>query len=280
MTIGSLFAGIGGLELGLELAGLGPTLWQVESNAYARAVLAKHWPNASREARDVRRAGAHNLAPVDIICGGFPCQDISTAGKGAGLDGKRSGLWSEFARIIRELRPSVVIVENVAALLRRGLDRVLGTLAELGYDAEWSVLSAADVGAPHLRRRLFVIAYLPDTVGFELRNQPITHTRGTSAPKSADDGTSCAVAGQGAHGDRRGQQEQRAPHHHRGDARRYDTGGLRADDLGAWWAAEPDVGRVANGVSRHVDRLRCLGNAVVPACGRVVGERVIEIMNK
>ena len=159
MRIGSLFAGIGGLELGLEWAGVGHTVWQVEKDPYCRQVLAEHWPDATRY-DDVCTVGAHNLAPVDVICGGFPCQDISYAGKGAGLEGARSRLWYEFARIIGEMGPRYVVVENVRALLTRGIDQVLGTLADLGYDAEWSTLRASDVGAPHRRERVFLIAWL------------------------------------------------------------------------------------------------------------------------
>ena len=159
MRIGSLFSGIGGLELGLGWAGVGHVVWQVERDPFARSVLARHWPDADRSVEDVTIAGAANLAPVDLICGGFPCQDISTAGKGAGLAGERSGLWFEYLRIVRELRPRVVVVENVAALLSRGLDTVLGGLAEAGYDAEWFCLRASDVGAPHRRERLFVVAH-------------------------------------------------------------------------------------------------------------------------
>jgi DNA (cytosine-5)-methyltransferase 1 len=158
LTIGSLFSGIGGLELGLHMAGLGPVLWQVEREPFCRGVLEKHWPNAERFPF-VETVGAHCLRPVDIICGGFPCTDISVAGKRRGIDGPQSGLWREFARIVRELRPRYAIVENVSALARRGLDRVLGDLAEAGYDAEWSCIRAADVGAPHRRERLFIVAY-------------------------------------------------------------------------------------------------------------------------
>ena len=159
MRIGSLFSGIGGLELGLEWAGIGHTVWQVERDPFARSILARHWPDADRSVQDVTIAGSANLASVDVICGGFPCQDISTAGKGAGLAGERSGLWFEYLRIVRELRPRFVVVENVAALLSRGLDTVLGGLAEAGYDAEWFCLRASDVGAPHRRERLFVVAH-------------------------------------------------------------------------------------------------------------------------
>lgn len=115
LTIGSLFSGIGGLELGLQWSGLGPVRWQVEIDPFARGILAMHWPHARRY-RDVREVGAATLPWVDVVCGGFPCQDVSQAGKGAGLGGARSGLWSEFARVVRELRPWCVLVENVAAL--------------------------------------------------------------------------------------------------------------------------------------------------------------------
>lgn len=157
LTFGSLFAGIGGLDLGLERAGM-QCQWQVEIDDYATKVLAKHWPDVARF-RDVRECGSGNLSRVDLICGGFPCQDISYAGKGAGLAGARSGLWSEYARIIGELRPRYVLVENVAALLGRGMGTVLGNLSAIGYDAEWEIVSAAAVGAPHLRERVFIVAY-------------------------------------------------------------------------------------------------------------------------
>jgi DNA (cytosine-5)-methyltransferase 1 len=164
VNVGSLFAGIGGFDLGLQRAGM-RVAWQVELDPYCRAVLARHFPKAQRY-EDVREAG-QNLAPVDLICGGFPCQDLSAAGKGAGLDGARSGLWAEFARIVRELRPRYVVVENVPALLtgkgkrwdRAPIGRVLGDLAEAGYDAEWACLSAREFGAPHLRKRVWIVAY-------------------------------------------------------------------------------------------------------------------------
>ena len=134
-----LFSGIGGFSLGLERTGGFETAAFCEIDPYARAVLNKHWPEVPCY-EDVRtltadRLGADGIA-VDVICGGFPCQDISTAGKGAGLAGERSGLWSEIARLVGELRPSYVIVENVSALLGRGLSRVLGDLSEIGYDAQ------------------------------------------------------------------------------------------------------------------------------------------------
>ena len=157
-----LFSGIGGFSLGLERTGGFETVAFCEIEDYPRRVLAKHWPkvpcyNDVRELTGARLA-ADGIA-VDVICGGFPCQDISFAGKGAGLAGERSGLWREYARIIRELRPRFVIVENVSALLSRGLADVLGSLAALGYDAEWHCIPASAVGAPHRRDRLWIVAY-------------------------------------------------------------------------------------------------------------------------
>ena len=156
LTVGSLFAGIGGNDLGLERAGM-RTLWQVELDPWCRRVLAKHWPDVERF-EDVREVGAHNLSPVDLIAGGFPCQDISIAGRAAGIGGARSGLWGEFARIVRELRPRYVLVENSPVLTSRGMDVVLGDLAASGYDAEWDCLPAAAFGAPFVRDRVFVVA--------------------------------------------------------------------------------------------------------------------------
>ncbi len=157
LIFGSLFTGFGGLDLGLERAGL-QCAWQVEINPYAILVLKKQWPHVTRYG-DIHRCGEWNLYPVDILAGGFPCQDISLSGPGTGLDGERSGLWREYYRIIRTLRPRYVIVENVAALRFRGLWRVLADLARSGYDAQWRVFQASDFGHPHERKRLFIVAY-------------------------------------------------------------------------------------------------------------------------
>lgn len=157
-----LFSGIGGFSLGLERTGGFQTVAFCEIGDFPRRVLAKHWPkvpcyeNVRYLTADVlRRDGI----AVDVICGGFPCQDISNAGKRAGLDGERSGLWFEFDRLISELRPKFVLVENVGALAGRGLDRVLGSLAAIRYDAEWADIPAAFAGAPHWRSRQWIVAY-------------------------------------------------------------------------------------------------------------------------
>lgn len=162
MRVLDLFSGIGGFSLGLERTGGFRTVAFCEIEAFPRAVLAKHWPEVPCY-DDVRTLTAERLAAdgitVDVICGGFPCQDISYAGHGAGLSGGRSGLWLEYARLVRELGPRYVIVENVAALLDRGMGDVLGTLSDIGYDAEWSVVSACSLGHAHMRRRVFIVAY-------------------------------------------------------------------------------------------------------------------------
>jgi len=153
-----LFSGIGGFSLGLERTGGFQTVAFCEINEFCQRVLAKHWPHVPCFT-DITKLKGEDVGTVDVICGGFPCQDISQAGQGAGIDGNRSGLWAEYSRLIGELGPSLVIVENVAALLYRGLGRVLGDLASLGYDAEWDCIPASAIGAPHVRDRVWVVAY-------------------------------------------------------------------------------------------------------------------------
>jgi DNA (cytosine-5)-methyltransferase 1 len=164
-TFGSLFSGIGGIDLGLERAGM-TCRWQVEVDEYCRKVLAKHWPSVPKYG-DIRTITGNELERVDLIAGGFPCQDVSLAGKRAGLAGERSGLWSEYRRLLGVLRPRYVLIENVPGLFTAGLDRVLADLAALGFDAEWTTLRASDFGAPHRRERVFVVAYAQRVQGGE-----------------------------------------------------------------------------------------------------------------
>lgn len=161
MTFGSLFAGVGGVDLGLERAGL-ECRWQVEVDPYNTKVLERHWPNVKRYG-DIR--AVESVEPVDLIAGGFPCQDVSHMGLREGLSGDRSGLWFQMLRIVREFRPSYVLVENVSGLLVRGLWRVLADLAEIGFDAEWDALQAGYFGAPHERERIFILAYPNESNG-------------------------------------------------------------------------------------------------------------------
>jgi DNA (cytosine-5)-methyltransferase 1 len=291
LTVGSLFSGIGGLELGLEMTGRFKTVWQVEQNEYCRKVLARHWPDATRF-EDVRNVGKENLAPVDVICGGFPCQDISSAGKREGIrEGNRSGLWFEYARIVRELRPRYVIVENVSALLSDGLGIVLGDLASIGYDADWQVLSAAGVGAPHLRERVFVVAYAADNrVGrrFQfpqggespgsLANSPkLLRDVGDHHPRSREERWQSVPES--------GNRSRATNVRHAASAGLPDWSGgemgqpcpVTESERPSGREVERDFRGMAHGVSRRVDRLRALGNAVVPACAKVVGEWLLEI---
>ena len=232
MTFGSLFAGIGGLDLGLERAGM-VCKWQVEIDPYCQRVLAKHWPDVRRW-DDVTTFPPEGDWGVDLICGGFPCQDISYAGLGAGMEGDRSGLWRDFSRTIRILRPRFIIVENVPALLGRGLDRVLWDLAEGGYDAEWESLSACMFGAPHMRHRVFVVAY-PQV---DLVQERVWG-------KYQYDRSVCSTS--------------------------------VSADRNAWLASIADLDGRTTRTSDTVDRLRGLGNAVVPQVAEWIGKQIMEI---
>src|SRR5690606_29824272 len=184
LTIGSLCSGAcDGLALGLEWAGLGPVLWQVEFNGRRRENLARHWPDADRSVADVATAGRGNLAPVDCIVSSSPCQDISSAGARAGLGGPKSRLWFECERVIGTMRPRFAVVENVASGARNWVPFVRSGLERFGYTALPIPLSAADCGAPHLRRRVFVLAHLDgdrESVGAE-------HAEVAGAPEDVGD---------------------------------------------------------------------------------------------
>lgn len=262
LTIGSLFSGIGGLELGLERAGLGPTIWQVESDPYCREVLARHWPDA-RRFDDVRTVGAE-LPAVDIICGGFPCQDLSSAGSRVGLAGARSGLWSEFARVVAVVRPTMVIVENVASGASLWVDSVVCRLGGIGYASLPIPLSACAVGAPHRRDRIFIVARHTDRDGQPAR---AVHTEVEGAP--------CVAADVASHDG-----EQRRTQREQCEAWRW--GEPYRNHWGIDGVAEPYMVRVVHGVPRRLDspsrRIKALGNSVVPQCAEVVGWVVRELM--
>jgi len=282
----ALFAGSGGGILGGHLLG-----WRcvcaVEIDAYAASVLIARQNDGTLEPfpiwDDVRTFdGRPWRGRVDVVSGGFPCQDISVAGKGAGLDGKRSGLWREFARIIGEVRPEIVFVENSPALVTRGLDVVLGDLAALGFDAQWGVVSAENSGAPHKRERIWIVAHAnSDELWIEPRRSSWANWE--SAAKPAVDGESSNVANASKqYGAVNGQaaSEPRRSGSPVADAtrkRKLQSQGCieeqrrRSSDC-SWWDAEPDVGRVVDGCTSRVDRLRCLGNGQVPAVARLAFE--------
>lgn len=256
ITIGSLFSGIGGFELGLERAiPNSKTVWQVEQNKYCRRVLRRHWPDAKLY-NDVVGVGKDNLDSVDVICGGFPCQGFSNAGKREGLNDGRSGLWWEMHRIISELQPRVAVLENVPGLLVRGIEEVLGSLAEIGYDAEWCVIPAGGAGgfgAPHQRKRLFIVAY-----SSEVRRGQTRH-RGSCSKNNVSRRTEEI-------------QSRRLPQSFNTNKTFHRTG------FGYWGTtkAPSPVCRVDDGIPNRLDKLRALGNAIVPQCSEWIGRRIVE----
>lgn len=308
IRIGSLFTGIAGLDRGVELglARLGQPArveWQAEKDPYARAVLRKHYPTTPCF-EDVRDVDA-DAPPIDLLEGGFPCQDLSLAGKRAGISGARSNLWLEFERGIRVLRPDLVFVENVPELAAY-LGHVLGPLAELGFDAEWGLFSAAEVGAPHRRERMFILAYARSYRFSDAQQQVAGLGQSSARPRNdgraghVPDADGVRLAGGVAEevaaiarpvlladADRVGELQPQGCE--QGQRRRARGGEALADAMqprrpraengphkrrpgpavGSWWASEPDVGRVVDGVSSRLDarrrraRLRCLGNGVV-----------------
>jgi DNA (cytosine-5)-methyltransferase 1 len=324
-----LFAGIGGFSLGLERTGGFRTVAFCEIDKKAQKVLNKHWPDVP-VFEDVSALTKEKLdeqeISVDVITGGFPCQDISLAGKGAGLEGERSGLWFQFHRLIKEIQPKYAIIENVSALRSRGLDQVLWSLAEIGYDAEWHCIPAAAVGAPHRRDRVWIVAY-PHHDGQYGSEDTQSHVAGDGGNKagarkpkqfagSSDLGTnlrgSATETLANAKGSKRDERlygvsfAEDSEGWVRGEAGTSSSlvanasskglEGQRTREIGSrqkesvpsrsgcvvrsihefkQWQTEPDVGRVANGVPNRVDRLKQLGNAVVPQIPQLLGEAIL-----
>jgi DNA (cytosine-5)-methyltransferase 1 len=249
LTVGSLFAGIGGIELGLESTGGFETRWQVECDPYAQKVLAKHWPDCGRW-DDVRTFPPSPVEDwrIDVMCGGFPCQDISVAGRRRGLRGERSGLFFEAIRVARLLKPSFIILENVARLLVGSMGTILAELAESGYHAEWECLPACAFGADHQRDRVFVLAY------------PVREQRSFFRP--------CETTDESGKLWKTINPWCKERHKWLGQSKR-----LRADSLRRSVAA--GVCGMADGVPAQLERLACLGNSVVPQVATWVGERIL-----
>lgn len=278
-----LFSGIGGI--GLALAPWVRPIAYCEIDPYARAVLLSRMADGSIANApiwdDVCTLRGSDLPSVDIIFGGFPCQDLSLAGARAGLDGKRSGLFFQIMRLVDEVQPSFIFLENVPGV-RQHANRVFAELAARGFDARWLHLAASDVGAPHKRERWWCLA--ANTNSFDVRNkqgriesrpglagpgfdgtsQPLANTKGIGGgsfrTKEQEPQRTDRISGGGAlgdtHSERQPQPQGVEPEQWR---RPFDA---------SWWSSEPDVGRVAHGVPKRVDRLRGLGNAVVPATAR------------
>ena len=268
----SLFSGIGGLELGLEAAVPGlRTCWQVEQDDFCRRVLAKHWPDAERF-EDVRTIRAGDIRGADVLCGGFPCQDISVAGKGAGLAGERSGLWWEMHRLIGLALPRVVVAENVPALTSRGLSEVLSSLAQCGYTCEWDTISAAAVGAWHRRDRLFIVAWrdVADANGLrELQQKRRIEEKRRRASNRSETHDASDTGGEGLEKRQRTERER----------------ALSTIAGGHGWSAESRICPVVDGLPRGMARrrreqIKALGNAVVPQVAYQVGLRVNQILKE
>jgi DNA (cytosine-5)-methyltransferase 1 len=303
LTVGSLFSGIGGIDLGLERAGH-RVLWQSEIDNYACRVLKKHWPEIPNLG-DVKKINWSEVPNVDIIAGGYPCQPFSTAGKRKGKEDPRH-LWPYVLDAIRTIRPRYALMENVRGHLTLGFGDVLADLAGCGYSAEWQIISAASVGAPHRRDRLFFVAY-PD--GERSHRTEVNSTEGRQSALVDVARRREAVADSEVFGgDGRGNQSDPETFSGR-SAIQSETGGSgrivadppcgvrgctesqslgevfgqtpksgeRSGDEGAfgsWWQTEPGMGRVANGVPARVDKLRGLGNAVVPQVAELVGRLI------
>jgi DNA (cytosine-5)-methyltransferase 1 len=275
----ALFAGVGGGILGGHLLGW-RTVCAVEWEAYPASVLCARQNDKVLPTfpiwDDVQTFdGKPWRGIVDVVSGGFPCQDISAAGKGAGIDGERSGMWGEMARIIHEVQPRFVFVENSPMLTSRGLGRVLGDLATMGFDAKWGVLGAADVGANHQRDRIWI-------VGKKMGNSNNDGHTTSKIRNSITQGSNPSKTGQKQACEFERSSEQNAEMAHSSSQRlqRYwyerindqsqrqqaKSGHSIVDWCGDWWKAEPIVGRVADGVAHRVDRLKAIGNGQVPLC--------------
>ena len=274
-----LFAGIGGFSLGLERTGGFETIGFCELDKKAQAVLKKHWPEVPIY-DDVTKLTKDDIhGTVDVITGGFPCQDISLAGKGAGLEGARSGLWWEYHRLIKELQPKWVIAENVSALRSRGLDQVLRSLSEIGYDAEWHCIPASAVGAPHRRDRVWIVAYRNvydrrDGSSTESSKREAWVELGGSSERQYEPNPSEAMANSSSEG-LEGQWTRAISSGKKKPMLTSISGTSRPNIAKNFWAVEPNVGRVAHGVPKRVDRIKQLGNAVVPQIPELIGRVIL-----
>jgi DNA (cytosine-5)-methyltransferase 1 len=336
LTVGSLFSGIGGLDLGLERAGMN-VIWQSEIDPYACCVLSKHWPEVVNHG-NIKEINWQEVERPDVICGGYPCQPFSTAGKRRGEEDPRH-LWPWVRTAISELRPRYAILENVRGHLSMGGLSVIGELASIGYDAEWRIVSAASVGANHRRDRVIIVAYPQSQCGNGLIDNARDSEQSESTTQFGDSGRSQAMAdsdnarggtsrsGTNRNGTQEVQEWQHEPQswlsgcstnvadtdstprqqQQERQVQESNIGGCSTgqgnlayasskrcmDTFSAifptngrfpsfaepaergWWTTEPDMGRVAHGVPKRVDRLRGLGNAVVPQVAEVIGRLVI-----
>jgi len=278
LTVGSLFSGIGGIDLGLERAGM-TVKWQSEIDPYACEVLKKHWPDIPNLG-DIKTVDWSTVEPVDLIAGGYPCQPFSTAGKRQGENDLRH-LWPYFRDAISAIRPRFALLENVRGHLTMGGTTVIGDLTQIGYDCEWQVVSAASVGAPHRRDRIIIVAYpqgecgdvVNDYSGSSMGPKTMQQSRNDSRPKNVADTYNAG---------NRTPQLETVKDWQKIEQRRQifsfaEPG--RFCGIPNWWEVEPNMGRMANGVPSRVDRLRGLGNAVVPQVAEYVGRLILQSLD-
>ena len=250
-----LFSGIGGIGLALSEFGV-RTVAYCEQDRYAQGVLLSRMQSGEIDRApiwdDIRTLSKELLPQIDIIFGGFPCQDISVAGLGNGLAGERSGLFYEIIRLTKEIRPDFVFLENVPAIRTRGLEQVVKAFTEIGYDCRWTCISAASIGAPHKRERWFLLAHANSVCVWDRREWSQKRKAETDSI-TQHNGTKESLADSMLSGLER----------QRKKSRRVETEQHHACD-DSWWAIEPNVGRVVNGLPMRMDRIKCLGNSVVP----------------
>lgn len=269
-----LFSGIGGFSHGFENAGDFETVAFCEIDPHAQKVLKKHWPEVPI-IEDVRKIKGDDFKNVDVICGGFPCQDISVAGKQKGITNEtRSGLWIEYKRIIQEIKPRWVVIENVRNLLSNGLAIVLQDLHEIGYDAEWEIISARSVGSCHLRERAWIIAY-PKSLGIQgLRasgeQKPYSHGEETVSLRSSEvEPNSVSDSDYFRFWPAFTSEEEK-----------YEWWAEATSSIRDWWEVESSVCRVDDGLSSGLDkgraqRIKQLGNSIVPQIAQIIGDRIL-----
>ena len=288
VKIGSLFSGIGGFELGLERSWVNAeTIWQVEKKRFCQRILSKHWPKSTIY-NNVKHINKNNVEPVDVLIGGFPCQSVSLAGKLEGLEnGEKSGLWWEMWRIISDLRPRVIIMENVANVIRVGGADVVGSLAKIGYNCEWTIISAKQFGAPHLRERWFCVGYpqsmfnrgwiTPNTNGHGDPTEGQVFTRRTTAVSYVAQSTTNTNSVNKLRAVKGGMLEETKSmwlHSRGGDSQNNGSHHGRG-----YWQTAPSPSpfcRVDDGLSNRVARLEALGNAIVPQCSQWVGDQILK----
>lgn len=299
LRILDLFSGIGGFSLGAQLVGGFETVQFVERDPFCQRILHKHWPNVP--IHDDICTFQPQPRSADVVVGGFPCQDISYAGKGAGLAGERSGLFYELLRIVRLVEPQYVVLENVAAILNRGMDDVLGALAETGYNCEWACIPAAAVGACHQRDRWWCVAYA-NHAGVEA-SRPKQQTAGTEQHRELD--AKRAAAGFAANTTSKQRNELRSdgpsredkskpgnsdgafahsmrqrlegPNELAGSRSQWPAAPFRLSPDWGGYVSQPVLCRGDDGLSGRVDRLRALGNAVVPQVAAIPLTRVRDL---